>query len=525
MLLPFRTVFACRDETLAALLADLAGRRGHRCTRALRLDAALAAVAEEAVDLVILEHEGSAVATADALRRLRHRQRNPRLVLLVAVPASVPGVAAALLEAGADDVFVGPYEAASLDARLTVAEHWTSEWWRVTARCEGRASHPREAQLRETLKMEALADLATGIANDFNNALAAISGSMELAWLHLQPGQSAALQELAVARGAAYRAARLVRRLFSCSRPTPSVLRPVDPGAIASAAAAVLRRELEAAVAVETSFGHGDWQVGADFDQITDIILNLGYNARDAMPDGGIVRISTTRVDGPDGADLPADLVGGRSFVRLDVRDTGTGIAHEVLPRIFEPFFTTKGPGRGAGLGLAMVYGVLRQHGGGVAVDTVVGEGTTFRIYLPRTMEQVSPGTPTDAGLRAAGGQTILVVDDEMDIRYAVRQALEQRGYVVVEAADGQAAVDLLARPEQEAALVLLDVVMPRLTGWGALPQIRRLRPNLPIIVTSGLAPADMPAPQLSSAETVLRKPYSLEELAQAVRRALDRAP
>ncbi|HVO34710.1 MAG TPA: ATP-binding protein [Gemmatimonadales bacterium] len=383
----------------------------------------------------------------------------------------------------------------------------------------------RETQLRESVKMEALADLATGIANDFNNALAVISGSIELALSHLSPDQHAVIQELVAGRAGAHRAARLVRRLFSCTRPAASVRRPVDPGTIVTAAADVLRRDLEGLVTVETAFDHGGRLVCADAEQITDILLNLGYNARDAMPEGGVLRLSTACFRSPDSAGLPVDFVGDREFVRLDVRDTGIGIAPDVLPRIFEPFFTTKSPARGAGLGLAMVYGVLRQHEGGVTVDTAVGAGTTFHVFLP----VLSAGTGADAaggvdpipGARAPGSEsrTVLIVDDEVEIRRAGREALEQFGYAVLEAAHGMQALDLLRTTEREVALVILDVVMPGLSGWETLAELRRRWPTLPVIMTSGMPLLGTATPEAAAAQCLLQKPYSLAELEREVQR------
>jgi len=403
-----------------------------------------------------------------------------------------------------------------------VAERWAAGWRRGSPTFDGGVRRFRETQLRETIKMEALADLATGIANDFNNALAAISGSIELAWMHLGPGQDPALQELAVARGAAHRAARLVRRLFACSRAAPSLRRPVDPGNIVSTAVDLLRREFETSVIVETALAHGDWRVSADFEQLCDILLNLGYNARDAMPEGGVVRFSTARVHSPEETGIPASVAGAEEFVRLDVRDTGVGIPHEILPRIFEPFFTTKGPGRGAGLGLATVYSVLRQHQGGVTVETAVGEGTTFHIFLPRTFDAPAPALPVATPGPVGSGETILVVDDEMDLRHAMREALEQLHYVVLEASDGTEGVEVLAREGQRVRLVLLDVVMPRQSGWATLAAMRQIRPSIRVIMTSGNLPPGDATPGDHRVQGLLRKPYSLAELAREVRRVLD---
>ena len=517
-----RTVVALGDEALAAVVGEVLDHRRHRWRRAADADTAVALAAAEPLDLAILEQLSGLAATADTLRRLRQRQRNPHLTLLVAVPDPRPEIVQALLEAGADDFLAPPHEVGRVEARVAVAERWALSWRRGSDGFDAGARRFRESQLRETIKMEALADLSTGIANDFNNALAAISGSLELAWMHLDPTQDAARQELAVARGAAHRAARLVRRLFACSRPAPSVRRPMDPGAIVGSAVDLLRREFETSIAVEVALDHGDWSVSADFEQICDILLNLGYNARDAMPDGGVLRFATARVRAADESGVPASLAGSREFVRIDVSDTGCGFPHEVLPRIFEPFFTTKRAGRGAGLGLAMVYGVLRQHLGGVTVETALGEGTTFHVFLPRTYEELDAVPATPETKPRGTGEIVLVVDDEVDLRHAMREALEQLRYTVLEAGDGAEGLEVLRRAGEEVKLVLLDVVMPRHSGWDALAAMRRVRPTVRVIMTSGNLPPGAASPDGHEVQGLLRKPYSLAELAREVRRVLD---
>ena len=517
-----RTVVALGDEALAAVVADVLEHRRHRWRRAADADTAVALAAAEPLDLAILEQVGNLSFTADTLRRLRQRQRNPRLTVLVAVPDPRPEIVQAVLEAGADDFLAPPHKVGDVEARVAVTERWALSWRRGGKGFDAGAGRLRESQLRETIKMEALADLSTGIANDFNNALAAISGSLELAWMYLEPGQAAARQELAVARGAAHRAARLVRRLYACSHPAPSVRRPVDPGAIVCAAVDLLRCEFESWIAVEAALDHGDWSVSADFEQICDLLLNLGYNARDAMPDGGVLRFATARVQADEESGAPAGLAGSREFVRIDVSDTGTGIPHGVLPHIFEPFFTTKRSGRGAGLGLAMVYGVLRQHLGGVTVETTLGEGTTFHIFLPRSDEESDATPATPETMPRGTGETVLVVDDEVDLRHAMREALEQLHYTVLEARDGDEGLEVLRHAGDEVRLVLLDVVMPRHSGWDALAAMRLDRPAVRVIMTSGTLPPGAASPDGHQVQGLLRKPFSLAELAREVRRVLD---
>jgi two-component system cell cycle sensor histidine kinase/response regulator CckA len=389
-----------------------------------------------------------------------------------------------------------------------------------TARAE-RVRHFREDQVRESVKMEALADLATGIANDFNNALAAISASVELAWMHLPPSEEAALQELTVAREASRRAARLVRRLFQCARPAPSVRRPVDPRHVVLNAAASLRRELEACYDVETRFGHGDWRVSADAEQLTDILLNLGYNARDAMPGGGRITITTARAGSDEDVGVPPEVVQGREFIRIDVTDRGTGVAPEILPRIFEPFFTTKETGHGAGLGLATVYSVLRQHEGGITVESALGEGSTFSLFLPRHQDAPALAIVPATQPRRRDLGSVLVVDNEVDIRVLTREVLEQAGLTVLDAADGAEGLAVLERSEGAVRLAIVDVVMPRMSGWQVLAEIRRRWPDVAVVMTSGFAPDDLPVGG-DVPELFLTKPFALSTLVREARRLLE---
>ncbi len=378
-------------------------------------------------------------------------------------------------------------------------------------------------QRRESAKMNAVATLAAGIANDFNNALAAISGSVEAARLRIVSQDRVPPRELLDAKEATRAAARLVRRLLNFARPSTGIRRPIDPGQLLDEAARVLRVDLDPRVTLVTTLEHGAWRIGADVEQLTDLLVSLGRNALEAMPDGGVLTLSTHRVDGGAGPGAP-EAVAGREFVRLDVQDTGTGIAAEILPRIFEPFFTTKEAGRGSGLGLSTAYAVLQQHEGGISVESAPGAGSTFQVFLPRTRDPVTaPSAPTV--LRpGSGAGTILLVDDEAAVRRPLCQALSLCGYSVVEARDGQEALELHGRPAPAIDLVVLDVKMPGLSGWEVLAELRRRAPRLPVILTSGYTLEDSTPPADSACpDAYLPKPYDLAELTREVRRLLER--
>jgi signal transduction histidine kinase/DNA-binding response OmpR family regulator len=383
---------------------------------------------------------------------------------------------------------------------------------------ETHAHERRASQEREAPKMAALGTLARGIANDFNNVLAAIAGSVEAAELSLRGNAGGAERDLACAREAARDAARLVRRLRQIAAPAPSERRPVDPARIVEEAVRLLRRDLPPTVRLTMRLDHGGWRVQGDFEQLCDILVSLGRNARDAMPGGGALTIGTARLLGDD----------GREFVRFDVADTGHGIRADVLPRIFDPFFTTKAPGEGAGLGLATVYGVLQQHEGGVTVESTPEAGSVFHVFVPRTRQALpsaAAATPQGEGAPGGAGGLVLLVDDEAAVRRPLRQALEHHGYAVIEAADGEEALERFERVRAELDLVVVDHQMPRLSGWTVLEELKRRAPDLPVVLMSGhtlaeVRPAGAASPRRGP-DAFLRKPFELGDLAATVARLL----
>ncbi len=376
-------------------------------------------------------------------------------------------------------------------------------------------------QRRESAKMAAVATLAAAIANDFNNALAAISGSIEAARLRIVSQDRVPPRELLEAKESTRGAARLVRRLLNFARPSTGVRRVIDPAQLLEEAARVLSRDLDPRITLVTRMDHGDWRVRADLEQLTDLVVSLGLNAIEAMPTGGVLTLATARAAA--GAWGPApDAAGGREFVRIDVRDTGVGIAPDVLPRIFEPFFTTKEAGLGSGLGLATAYGVLRHHEGGITVESASGAGTTFQVYLPRTHELAPAALPPLTLEPGSGRGTILLVDDEGAVRRPLRQALGLCGYTVVEARDGLEALRIHSGASARIDLVVLDVKMPGMSGWDVLAELRRREPALPVILTSGYAQEESAPPaDAAQPDAYLAKPYDLAELTTQVRRLL----
>ncbi|HXH05607.1 MAG TPA: PAS domain S-box protein, partial [Vicinamibacterales bacterium] len=387
------------------------------------------------------------------------------------------------------------------------------------------ALHEREEQLRQAQRLEAVGRLAGGIAHDFNNVLTAIMGYADLLADQLSADDPRHHDALEIRR-AAERAAALTRQLLAFSR--RQVLQPVvlDINNVVASVDALLRRligdEVELVVACDPAVG----RVMADPGQIEQVIMNLVVNARDAMPDGGRIVIATgVAVVGeggiPGGHTVGPDLPGPGRYVTLRVTDTGHGIPPDVLPHIFEPFFTTKPSGKGTGLGLATVYGIVKQSGGHIVVETGTNRGTTFTIYLPETQAEaavVEPRSAVPAGC-------VLLVEDETAIRILAGGILRRQGYQVLDAATGEEALALLDRGEP-VDLLLTDVVMPGMNGVQLAEAAVARRPGLKVVYMSGFSQS-LVQPRGGGARRVpfLPKPFTPAALVQMVRSVLNVQP
>ncbi len=385
-----------------------------------------------------------------------------------------------------------------------------------------------EEQLRQAQKMETVGQLAGGVAHDFNNLLTVIQGhaSMLLATDSLQPKQTTALQHIATA---ADRAAHLTRQLLTFSR--KQMLQPVllDLNQLVHCLLDMLQRSLGEDVVLHTSLDPALPSVLADPVMLEQVLLNLAANARDAIPGGGQLSITTAAclLTGDDVAQRPDAQPG--PHIQLSVADTGTGIPSELVARIFEPFFTTKDIGKGTGLGLATVYGIIKQHRGWITVDSEIGAGTTFHVFLPATTKPAPPtAPPPDPGTPSCGGlETILVVEDEPALRSLVRGILEHSGYTVLEAASGKAALEVWEQHPDPIDLLLTDMIMPDgVSGRELAAKLKATHPTLHILYTSGYSP-DVVGANFALEEGVnfLAKPYSPRQLAETVRNCLDRTP
>jgi PAS domain S-box-containing protein len=381
-----------------------------------------------------------------------------------------------------------------------------------------------EEQLRQAQKLEAIGRLSGGVAHDFNNLLTVVLGNMELITSAL-PAKDDGLRELAAeVQNAARRGARLIRNLLAFSRRAPLELHSVEPARVVGEIVGTLGRLLPESIQIELDSDEHLPLIKADPDALEQILINLATNARDAMPDGGSLRIEL-RVG--ELAGEQAARLGGRpgEYVSLSVSDDGSGMTAHTRQMAFEPFFTTKPPEQGSGLGLALVYGLMEQHRGFVELESGQGTGTTVTVYFPLDEAPVLETESEEAIAPPRGGcETILIAEDEDSIREVARVALEDHGYTVLLAGDGEEALSLVERHGSDIDLVVTDVVMPKLSGAGLYREARRLAPEVRFLLTTGYAERDVPAmgPELPPEVPLLQKPWTLQDLRAAVREILD---
>ncbi|MBI1318582.1 MAG: PAS domain S-box protein [Candidatus Hydrogenedens sp.] len=376
-------------------------------------------------------------------------------------------------------------------------------------------------QYQQAQRMEAIGQLAGGVAHDFNNLLQVIQGYTQLAQQRheIEPQTGMMLEQIA---NASEHAATLVGQLLAFSRRQVLQRRSIDLNKVAQDTVKMVERLIGADIRLDFTPSIEPVTVLADPALVGQVLMNLCVNARDAMPDGGSLHIETCLVT-PDVSVVRAEGAAhsGGKFVRLDVTDTGTGMDVEVRQHIFEPFFTTKDVGHGTGLGLATVYGIVRQHDGFIQVDSTLGTGTTFHVYLPATEASVDAVSSPRAAL-AGGTETVLVVEDNDMVRTLAKVFLTEAGYKVIEAANGELALDLFDQKRDSIALVLLDVIMPGLSGRQVYEEIQRRRPGTPVLFVSGYhAEGTHTNFILDEGLTLLPKPYTMGDLLQNVRAML----
>jgi len=392
-----------------------------------------------------------------------------------------------------------------------------------------------EEQLRQAQKMEAVGRLAGGVAHDFNNLLTSIFGFAELMRLQLRPDDPL-LELLEKILGSGRRAADLVRQLLAFSRKQMIQPKVLDLNRVVANMDKMLQRIIGEDIQMQTILAPDLWPVRVDPTQIEQVIVNLAINARDAMPNGGQLIIETANVvldqtntpyqDFAPCVEVPATQpeIGPGEYVLLSVRDTGIGMSQEVKAHLFEPFFTTKEVGDGSGLGLSSAYGVIKQSQGEIRVDSQEGQGTNFKIYLPRAMNQASlQAYPNRVDDLPRGTETVLIVEDEPVVRELAAYVLRRQGYSVLEAASGEEAPNLAQKHGTAVDLLLTDMMMPHMNGKDLADELETLYPGLHILFTSGYAPEaiDRHGAPISNLDFI-QKPFSPATLARRVRDVLN---
>lgn len=381
-----------------------------------------------------------------------------------------------------------------------------------------------EAQLRQAQKMEAVGQLTAGIAHDFNNLLTAINGFAELTQLALAPNDPVATN-IAKILHSGQLAASLINQLMIFSHKQIIEPQVFNLNEVVNQTDKLLRRIIGEHIDLKTTISPILWPVKVDRTQIEQVIVNLAVNARDAMPEGGQLIIETANIALDTNLDRAGYLqMTPGEYVLLTVSDTGVGMSQAIQSRIFEPFFTTKERGRGTGLGLATVYGIVKQNSGGIQVDSEVGQGTTFNIYLPRT-EDPDPrqASEIDVAELPTGSETILLVEDDDGVRGLVSRILEMQGYTVLAADNGQEALQLAAQHHGAIDLLLTDVVMPGIHGRALAEQLSQRHPNLKVLYISGYSDEEIAHHGvLNSGVAFLQKPFKFSVLAHKIRQVLD---
>jgi two-component system, cell cycle sensor histidine kinase and response regulator CckA len=460
-------------------------------------------------------------------------------VLAIIAERDRPTVEAAIAKAAGGQSGVPPVDAALASENerwvrffVTAVEDEFDQERAIVYALETTEQRALQKQVDQAQKMDSVGKLAGGIAHDFNNVLSAIMMATDFL-LNAHRPTDPSFQDIMQIKQNANRAAALVRQLLAFSR--RQTLRPqvLDLGEALSDISMLLKRLIGEKVSLEPiSLGRDLWPVKADLSQFEQVIVNLAVNARDAMPDGGRLMLGTANVSEQESRALAYKDLPASDYVLIEVADTGTGIPEEIKDRIFEPFFSTKEIGMGTGLGLSTVYGIVKQTGGSIYVDSEVGRGTTFRIFLPRyvqTAEEIASSAAHPAAAEPAkaatvdhtGQGTVLLVEDEEGLRGLNARGLSSRGYTVCEASNGAEALALIDEG-QKVDLVVSDVVMPEMDGPTLLKELRRRDPSLKVIFVSGYAEEAFAKNLPEGGQfAFLAKPFTLKQLVAAVKETM----
>lgn len=500
------------EDDAALILREL--RRGDFEVHHERVDlpATLKSALEtEKWDLVISDFSMPHFSGTDALHLLRTKGSDVPFIFVSGTIGEETAVDA--LKGGAQDYLMKT----NLKRLLPAVQ-------RALREAEDRRKHKQtELQVQQLQKFEAIGKLAGGIAHDFNNVIGAILGWAEMGCEEAQPGTR--LQErFQKIRDQANWAARLTSQLLAFARRQSLQPRKINLNTLVVEGVSLVRRAIGEQIEIHLLTAPDLNVTMADPTQIEQVLMNLCLNARDAMPEGGRLIIETQNVEiGEEYCRLHAYARQG-SYVMLAVSDTGMGMDAATTERVFEPFFTTKEMGKGTGLGLATVYGVVKQHGGFIYLYSEPGKGTTFRIYLPAVNGAPEPREPRGDQQIPKGTETILLAEDNEGLREAAQEMLEKLGYRVILASTGEEAVRLFRTNSGKIDMVLLDVVMPDLSGPSAYQQMASVQPGLRVVFTSGYTPETASLNSvLEKGAPVLQKPYAMKSLSQIVRTVLGR--
>jgi len=380
-----------------------------------------------------------------------------------------------------------------------------------------------EEQLRHSQKLEAIGQLAGGIAHDFNNLLTGILSYSELVLQELRPDDPIR-GDIEQIRHAGQRAAGLTRQLLAFGRRQVLQPRVLSLNACVGEVDGMLRRLVGADVTLESELDPGLWHVLADPGQLEQVLVNLVINARDALPDGGRVTVTTANLHLTATDDARGNGVRPGAYVTLSVSDTGVGMDVPTQARIFDPFFTTKESGQGTGLGLSTVYGIVEQSGGHIEVESAPGQGATFTIFLPRhTGALAAAAGPTDRRSFPRGTETLLLVEDEAAVRSSARRLLERHGYTVIEARHGAEALRIIEAGDRAVDLVITDVVMPEMGGRELVERLRTRHPGVKVLFMSGYSERAVASDGVMPPGTgFVEKPFTIEQLTRRTRELLD---
>jgi signal transduction histidine kinase len=474
---------------------------------------ALQALEHRRPDIILLDvmmPEMDGFATADAVRHLPGCEVTP--ILIMTALDDLDSINRAY-EVGATDFITKPINWVILVERvryMTRSARIMNEQKRL------------EKELQQAQKLGAVATLAGGVAHDFNNLLQSIQGFSEVL-LFGKNKDDPSFPVLKRIMAAVNRGGMLTRQLLTYSRKIKSEKRPISLNDHVRQAHQLLQSTIPKMIEIELRLEEGLKMVNADSVQMEQVLMNLAINARDAMPDGGRLVIETANVRQPEKHSETRSMSTLREGILLSVSDTGHGMDNATLEQIFEPFFSTKDPGKGTGLGLSMVHGIVKNHDGRITCSSTPGKGTCFQIYLP-AVASVRESKP--AGERAecqSGNETILLVDDDENIRITGKERLESAGYKVRTASGGEMALEVYGQKAEKINLVLLDLIMPGMGGARCLQNLLQVDPGAKVVIISGYSPDEQTMQTItSSTRGFLRKPYTAEQLLSIVRRALD---